>query len=159
MFDRLARMFPDLQFCSGEQYCWSPAEKKITYCLNDSEDSDEAVWALLHETGHAALNHSGYKSDYELLKMEIDAWEKAKDLAGELGLNISEEHIQDCLDSYRDWLYRRSICPECGTKTIQNDSANRYSCYNCHTDWQVSPSRFCRAYRSSQTAKSPSITI
>ena len=151
MVDQLSQMFPNFNFCLGDRYCWSPGDQTITY----SEDSieDEGCWALLHETGHASLNHLTYSSDYELLKMEVAAWEKAKSLASELGIKIPEDHIQECLDSYRDWLYKRSICPECGTKTIQNDLSNSYSCFNCHACWQVSPSRFCRAYRTKKKSK------
>lgn len=146
MIDKLTQLVPDIEFCPGEKFCWSPQEQKITYFPDQIEA--EGRWALLHETGHALLKHLVYKTDYELLRMEIDAWEKAKELAHKLGLEITEDHIQECLDSYRDWLYSRCICPDCGTKTLQNDLSNSYSCYNCHACWQVTPSRFCRAYRS-----------
>ncbi len=145
MIDQLTALVPDVDFVSGKNFSWSPREKRITY--RPDSLSNEGLWALLHETGHAMLGHLDYHSDYELLKMEVDAWEKAKKLAIELGIHINNEHIEQCLDSYRDWLYRRSICPSCGTKTIQKDNTNNYSCFNCHAQWQVSPSRFCRAYR------------
>lgn len=151
MLDKVTAMFPAFRFVSGDRFCWSPTESSITYCA-DSVD-DEGCWALLHETGHALLGHSGYDTDYELLRMEIEAWEKAKEIGSQLSIDISEDHIQECLDSYRDWLYKRSICPECGTKTIQNDDTNSYSCFNCHACWQVSPSRFCRAYRTLKPEK------
>jgi NADH pyrophosphatase NudC (nudix superfamily) len=145
MINELAKILPGIKFSQGNKFYWSPKEKKITYSPEQLED--EGKWALLHETGHALLDHSSYSSDYELLKMEIDAWEKAKEIALKLNLDISESHIQECLDSYRDWLFRRSICPTCGIKTIQKDNSSYYSCFNCHSNWQVSPSRFCRSYR------------
>lgn len=151
MIDSLIEIVPDIDFIQGDNFCWSPSERKIIY--DPTKTNNEGNWALLHETGHALLGHLSYKSDYELLKMEISAWEKAKDLAAKLGLSIDEEHIQQCLDSYRDWLNRRSTCPTCGTKALQKDIANDYSCFNCHTCWQVSPSRFCRSYRSRQPEK------
>lgn len=144
-------MFPDFVFSPGDKFSWSPSEGRINYCENNVDGDDG--WALLHETGHALLGHTDYQTDYELLQLEIAAWEKAKEIAKQIGLEIAEDHIQECLDSYRDWLYKRSICPGCGTKTIQKDLSNSYSCFNCHTCWQVSPSRFCRAYRTIQTDK------
>ncbi len=145
MVDQLKAMFPAVTFIPGEMFSWSPDEHKITYNQDDSQCKDQ--WALLHETGHALLNHASYSNDYELIEMEVAAWEKAKEIAAKIGTTIEEGHIQDCLDSYRDWLYKRSICPSCGTKTIQSDQCNSYSCFNCHSGWQVSPSRFCRSYR------------
>ena len=149
MINELAKIMPDVHFSPGERFSWSPAERKITYTPEQIEA--DGRYALLHETGHAMLGHSNYTTDVELLKMEVAAWEKAKELAKTLGLSISEEHVQQCLDSYRDWLYRRSTCPNCGTNTLQNDSTNDYRCFNCHTEWEVSPSRFCRAYRTRKT--------
>jgi predicted Zn-ribbon and HTH transcriptional regulator len=146
MINELAKIMPDIRFLPGERFSWSPVERKITY-TSDQIEAD-GRYALLHETGHAMLGHSSYTTDVELLKMEVAAWEKAKELATTLGFKISEEHIQQCLDSYRDWLYRRSTCPTCGTNTLQNDLTNDYRCFNCHAEWEVSPSRFCRAYRS-----------
>lgn len=145
MIDSLAQIFPIIDFCPGDNFCWSPQLKRITYVIDQLEE--DGRWALLHETGHALLNHQSYTTDYELLRMEVAAWERAKDIANQLELSIDEDHIQECLDSYRDWLYKRSICPNCDTKTIQNDLANNYTCFNCHSNWQVTPSRFCRSYR------------
>jgi NADH pyrophosphatase NudC (nudix superfamily) len=153
MIEELNKLVPDIEFSIGEQFCWSPKERKITYSKDQIDN--EGCWALLHETGHALLGHLSYKTDYELLKMEVSAWEKAKELANRLGIEIVEEHIQQCLDSYRDWLSRRSTCPACGTKALQEDTSNSYSCFNCHACWQVSPSRFCRAYRIRQPIKEP----
>lgn len=155
MLDKVIAMFPNLRFVPGDRFSWSPSEESITYCEEGS--GLEGCWALLHETGHALLGHTGYETDYQLLRMEIEAWEKAKQIALRLDMNIEEDHIQECLDSYRDWLYKRSICPECGTKTIQKDDTNSYSCFNCHACWQVSPSRFCRAYRSLKPEREQSL--
>ncbi len=146
MIDKLSSILTDVKFIPGDRFCWSPKEQTISYLPDNTEE--DGSWALLHESGHAALNHLVYTTDYELLRMEIEAWEKAKEIANKLNIQISEEHIQDCLDSYRDWLYSRSICPKCKVKTLQNDHQNVYSCFNCHACWQVSPSRFCRSYRS-----------
>jgi len=154
MINELTKLLPGIRFIQGDKFFWSPQDKKITYSSEQLQDKGQ--WALLHESGHALLNHLSYSSDYELLRMELEAWEKAKEIAYQLKLEIDESHIQECLDSYRDWLFRRSICPTCGIKTIQKDNSSYYSCFNCHSCWQVSPSRFCRSYR---TLRSPDSSL
>jgi hypothetical protein len=140
--------FPELNFRDGQQFCWSPQTQEVIYA--SSVDATHATWSLLHETGHALLNHRGYQADFELIRMEVAAWERARSLGQELNYTISENHIQDCLDTYRDWLYKRSICPSCSTKCLQQQDLIRYRCFNCHTVWSVTPSRFCRTYRSTK---------
>ena len=139
---------PSLKFVQGKSFYWSPETSEIFY--STQKNQREALWSLLHETGHALLNHTSYKADFELLSLELAAWEKAKELATEMNLQISQDHIEDCLDTYRDWLHKRSICPTCNTKCLQQDNHKFYSCFNCHTKWGVSTSRFCRAYRSTK---------
>lgn len=153
MLKELQARYPALKFVASMRFCWSPETQEIFYDKNRSDES--AQWSLLHETGHALLNHQTYLADYELLRMEMAAWSKARQLAAELGLTINEDHIQDCLDTYRDWLYKRSICPHCGTKALQQNDYAHYHCFNCHTVWHVTPSRFCRAYRATKNIKQP----
>jgi hypothetical protein len=143
---KLRKDFPALSFAAGEDHFWSPHKKRITYTIEDQSDSSNKYWSLLHEVGHAILGHQTYKSDFELLQLEVAAWEKACSLAKRYGLSVDEDHIQNCLDSYRDWLHRRSTCPVCGNHSLQ-DSARSYQCFNCQTRWGVSVSRFCRPYR------------
>ncbi|MGC1177182.1 MAG: hypothetical protein WA843_03870 [Candidatus Saccharimonadales bacterium] len=142
---RLQRLFPELTFTPGKQFYWSPESSEIFY--KSGADGAQAIWSLLHETGHALLKHATYKADFELLTMEVAAWERARVLAQEIGASIDEDHIQDCLDTYRDWLYKRSICPTCSTKSLQQSDFVHYRCFNCNTRWQVSASRFHRTYR------------
>ncbi len=142
---RLAEEFPAIIFRADKRFYWSPETQEVVY--NVTATGDEARWALLHETSHALLNHSNYKNDFELVEMEVAAWEYAKQLATRLRLEaIDENHIQDCLDTYRDWLHKRCLCPRCGIRSFQQ-SAKQYSCHNCSSTWRVTPSRFCRAYR------------
>lgn len=149
---KLRADFPALRFTPGQQFCWSPETSEIFY--NAAADSQKSLWSLLHETGHALLEHQTYKADFELLRLEVAAWERARELASEVGITIDEDHIEDCLDTYRDWLYKRSICPSCTTKCLQQDDYTHYRCFNCHTTWRVSSSRFCRAYRSTKNLRS-----
>ena len=152
--DSLTHLFPSLRFTPGKTFYWAPETNEIFYQLNGRKPKH--IWSLLHETGHALLNHQSYGTDVELLKLEVAAWEKAKELATQLKRVIDEDHIQDCLDTYRDWLYRRSICPTCTTKCLQQADRAHYRCFNCHTVWGVTPSRFARPYRSTKNiAKQP----
>ena len=145
LLKKIRRDYPDLQFIVGQVYRWSPHNKSITY-IKDVEPA--AFWSLLHELGHALLGHQAYSNDVELLQKEVLAWEKAKELGKRYGVRISDEHIQDCLDSYRDWLDKRSACPSCGIKTTACD-AGSYRCFNCHATWTVGTSRYRRPYRRS----------
>jgi hypothetical protein len=140
----------DIKFAPGETFSWSPVKRTVYY---DASALDQVTgeWALIHETAHALLGHTNYSDDFNLLTMEVAAWDKAKEIAHTFGATIDEEHIQDCLDTYRDWLHRRSTCPTCGCVSLQYDARN-YACYNCNTRWLVSTARFCRPYR--KTAKS-----
>jgi len=153
----LKRLLPHVSFEAGEAFFWSPGTNKITYKPGKAK-GNQYKWALLHESAHALLAHQDYKYDIELLLLEVEAWEKAKSIAKDLGLTIEEDPIQDCLDTYRDWLHQRSTCPRCSTASLQV-SPREYRCHNCSADWNVSASRFCRPYRISgqQTKKSPEV--
>jgi hypothetical protein len=132
LVSKLALDFKDIHFNPGDQFCWSPENNEVTY--KENTNSQESIWSLLHEASHGV----------------VEAWSKAKSLAKKYTIEIGEEHIEDCLDTYRDWLYKRSICPTCNTKCLQQENYTLYRCFNCHTTWKVSPSRFCRAYRSTK---------
>ncbi|MDB5169880.1 MAG: hypothetical protein JWN82_276 [Candidatus Saccharibacteria bacterium] len=151
MLEQLQARFPDLRFVASSRFCWSPQTHEIGY--DQARHDQTADWSLLHETGHALLNHTQYLADFELLRLEMAAWAKARELAVDFGVTIDENHIQDCLDTYRDWLYKRSICPHCSTRALQQNDYAHYRCFNCHTVWGVTPSRFCRAYRATKNLK------
>ncbi len=146
LLERLAQDHPTLTFVAAGSFYWCPETSEVFYDqARMAEPSGD--WSLLHETSHALLGHTAYEADVELLHLEVAAWERARRLSRTYGITIDEDHIQDCLDTYRDWLYRRSVCPDCGTQSLQTDETTHYRCFNCHTRWHVSPSRFCRAYR------------
>lgn len=136
--------FPQFNFKAGKQDFWSPSAKTITY--NPNRTLVELKHGLLHELSHALLQHRNYSSDFRLLKMESEAWYKAAELGKKYGLRISDEHIQNCLDTYRDWLHQRSRCPDCGLHVLQS-SPTAYKCFNCGAQWSVTSSRFRRTYR------------
>jgi hypothetical protein len=141
----LKEKFGDMiSFEPGESYYWAPKDKIVFYQKND--ESEIGLWTLLHETSHGLENHTHYKSDFELVLLEVQAWEQAEKLSEEIGLKIDNDHIQDCLDSYRDWQYKRSLCPRCELGGIQI-TASTYKCMFCNDTWKVSAARFCRPYR------------
>lgn len=139
----LDQRYPDITFIAGEVAHWSPTNGQVVYV--DEADETE-MWALFHELSHALLQHTSYQNDVDLLQKEVAAWEQALVIALEYGIAISDEHIQRCLDSYRDWLHKRSTCPVCSRHGIQG-SPSTYNCLNCKAAWKVGTDRFCRPYR------------
>ena len=145
LLKQLREEFSDLLFVPSDSFYWSPRKNAVHY-LPEALDTNNGEWSLLHELGHALLEHQTFKSDFELLKLELAAWEKAKTIASSHMIIIDSDHIEDCLDSYRDWLYLRSTCPTCSSCSQQIDT-HIYRCFNCNNSWRVSKSRRCRSYR------------
>lgn len=157
LLTKLQAKFPKLQFTPLDKFYWSPETREIFY--KSSAHGQKAQWSLLHETGHALLDHTNYQADVELLRLEVEAWERAKQIGRDFGVEIDEDHIQDCLDTYRDWLHKRSICPTCHTRSLQQGDFVHYRCFNCHTVWRVGTSRFNRAYRQTKSSQKHAVTI
>jgi hypothetical protein len=134
--------YPAVSFVAGDSFVWSPAKNQITFAHNQ-ENQEHATWALIHEVAHYILNHKKYKSDLELLKLESQAWSKANEIAKLYKIEIDQDHIQDCLDTYRDWLHTRAKCPKCGVVSMQRADLN-YQCFNCKSVWSVPKSPLCR---------------
>jgi hypothetical protein len=127
-------------FSEGKQEHWSPKNKTIYF------NPGRSCYGVLHELAHAILDHTNYHTDFELLKMESDAWDLAVKIGEKYKISIEDNHVQNCLDTYRDWLHRRSTCPSCATHVLQSNTSD-YHCYNCQTSWHVSSGRFVRPYR------------
>lgn len=140
---KLARDYPHLTFEQGEDFAWHPKSRTITYSL----EVDEAASLLLHETAHAALEHTRYLRDIELLRMEQEAWNHAQHtLAPAYDMIIDPSLVAASLDTYRDWLHKRSLCPNCQQTGIQ-DTPTTYRCLSCSTRWEVNEARTCRLKR------------
>lgn len=144
---KLRTDFAELEFRPSKTFYWSPKEQVIHYRENAVDDASN--WSLLHELSHALLKHKNYTTDFELLQMEVAAWAKAEEIAKHYQQTIDPDHVQDCIDTYRDWLYQRSTCPTCTACSLQSDHRT-YNCLNCGTTWHVSASRLCRPYRRKQ---------
>ncbi len=145
MIKQLNAKFPEFTFIEGDTFIWSPAELRIYY--NQSKmQTNKGQLTLLHEVGHAVLKHETYDHDIDLLKYELSAWEKAKELSSEFNVKVDQDFIENNLDSYRDWLKKRSTCPDCSFVNFQT-SHSGYDCFNCGCSWRVPVSQICRIQR------------
>ena len=122
---RIKADFPDFVFREGKKFAFRPPK---TIILGPEEVFSELL--LLHEVAHAVLGHRTFKMDAERLKMEAAAWEKASELAKEYGIGVDEDFIQGELDTYRDWLHKKSRCPSCGLTRFQTPDG-QYHCPRC----------------------------
>jgi hypothetical protein len=151
LLSRLQADFSGYTFVQGGTFRWSPAIKTITYIKID-EPAD--AWTLIHELAHAELGHVDYSFDVDLIKQEVAAWQHARDaLATAYGLSVPDDFIEDSLDSYRSWLHKRSLCPDCGQNGLQT-TQNTYSCINCRCLWRVNDARVGRLRRVKITQQS-----
>lgn len=137
----LVRDYPAISFIEEDNYKWQPETKTVSFSLHPP-----SIGRLLHELGHALLDHRTYLRDIDLLKMERDAWQKARERADFYGVRVSESIVDEHLDSYRDWLHARSTCPHCQTNGLQTSLRN-YRCIECGTAWTVNEAKQCQLRR------------
>lgn len=136
LVSQLARDYPALTFTPGERFYWNPEHRTIYYV---AQSNDAA--SLLHEVAHGILVHRDFIRDIELLEMERDAWDYASaTLAPRYGITIDADAIQTNLDTYRDWLHMRSICPACHATGVQIKQ-RIYRCLACRSEWTVNDAR------------------
>ena len=117
--------YPNYVFRDGAKFAFRPPRRII---LGEREEHWELL--ALHELAHALLGHKRFKMDVERLRMEAEAWTKAKELAGRYAIEVDEVFIQEQLDTYRDWLHQKSRCPVCGLTRFQTPDS-RYHCPRC----------------------------
>ena len=117
--------FPEYNFIDGPKFAFRPPK---TIVLGPPEPFSELL--ALHEVSHAICKHRDFRMDVERLKMENEAWDKARELAEYYGIEVNEDLIQGELDTYRDWLHQKSRCPICGLTRFQTPDS-RYHCPRC----------------------------
>lgn len=143
LISRIIADYPDITFTEGDDFLWNPALRTIMYDPRDPHASEH----LLHELGHAELAHADYQSDIGLIALERDAWHQARTVvAPRYQLHISADIIEDDLDTYRDWLHARSLCPHCKQNGLQS-SQQEYTCLICQTKWRVNQAIGCALRR------------
>ncbi len=144
LLNRIKSDYPNITFSEGEDFSWNHSKSSISY----NKKSKHATTDLLHELGHIELDHISYSSDLSLLKKELEAWEIAKNIAKKFNISISENYINECIESYRLWIHKRSLCSKCFQNGLEI-SEKKYKCINCDHRWQVSSAQESRVYRKS----------
>jgi hypothetical protein len=144
LISKLRRDFKEFSFKKDTVYKWSPGTKTVHFRpLRQPEDA----WTLLHELAHGILGHFTFKRDIELVGKEVEAWEYAAvTLSPKYGFVIPPSVIEEELETYRDWLHNRSICPDCSSNGIQTKT-DTYQCLNCRCLWRVNDARTCELRR------------
>lgn len=144
LLNKVISEYPDISFVEGEYFSWNHDKNSISY----NKNSESAVADLLHELGHIESDHINYSSDMSLLKKELEAWDNAKEIAEKFSISISENYINECIESYRLWIHKRSLCPKCFQNGLEISEKN-YRCINCDHKWKVSSSQDSRVYKKS----------
>lgn len=137
LVSKLRGDFPDFNFCEDEDFHWSPSKNTIFF----NPKWDEAEHLLLHELAHASLGHSNYHYDNELIQMEVSAWEYGRqNFYPKYLADFNEDLAEDYLEYYRNWLFDRSLCPNCKL-TGQQLKDKTYICLACQQKWQANPAK------------------
>ncbi|MDO4902041.1 MAG: hypothetical protein Q4A21_00600 [bacterium] len=139
--ERLRADFTQFEFVCDHSFHWNLEKNSIFY----TEDQDFEA-KILHELGHALCGHRNFEKDIDLLKMELEAWEQAKIVAQHYGVKIPQDLIEDHLDTYRDWLHKRSLCPNCQINGFQMKNGD-YKCVNCQQIWHNNDAKFTELRR------------
>ncbi|MGI6612315.1 MAG: hypothetical protein ACOX0Z_01965 [Candidatus Nanosyncoccaceae bacterium] len=133
---------PEIKFIVGDNFCWSPASQTLFY--KDNDQSPKSLHLLLHELAHAKLKHEGYFYDNELVKLELAAWEYSRHNFYPRYVKKFNQALADYyLEYYRNWLYKRSLCPNCQSTGQQADDLI-YNCPICGQKWQSNEAKFTR---------------
>ena len=117
--------FPEFLFRDGKKFAFRPPR---TIVVGPEETNDRLL--LLHELGHAVSSHRFFGTDAERVKMEREAWEKARGFCDKYGVSYDEEIVERELDTYRDYLDKKSRCPKCGLTRFQTPDSV-YHCPRC----------------------------
>ena len=117
--------FPDFRFIDGGKFSFHPPK---TIIVGPEEPEDSLL--LLHELGHALSGHKSFNTSARRIKMEREAWDKAKELASIYEVVFDEDIVENELDTYRDWLHKKSCCKKCGLTMYQTPDGS-FHCPRC----------------------------
>ena len=141
LLSRLRADYPDITFVVGDDFKWSKSRNELTVI------EDESPLYILHELAHSLLGHTDFDLDIKLLKQEREAWDFARaTLMPKYGLSNDESLIEESLDTYRQWMHARSLCPSCGLSCLQTKTST-YVCVNCRCSWRPNDARRCALRR------------
>jgi len=70
----LMQDMPSINFMQGKEFKWSYDSQTIHH----KPVEENSLYSLLHEAGHAQLQHDSFSSDTDLIAKELDAWAEAK---------------------------------------------------------------------------------
>ena len=127
--------FPCFSWHLGNRFKYRPP-KTIIIDKNMAIPFPYFAILTLHELGHALSGHKYYKTHIERLRIESEAWQRAKiEIKNhknwqKLGIKYDEDFAETELDSYRDWLHQKSKCKKCGLTRYQTTDGI-YHCPNC----------------------------
>ena len=132
----LIKEFPDFSWHFGNRFKFK-APKTIEIDENCPYPLPYFALLTLHELGHALSKHKDYNIDVERLKIESEAWQRAKSLIKNhpkwqktYQISWNEDFAENELDSYRDWLHQKSKCKTCGLTMYQTPD-KIYHCPQC----------------------------
>ena len=83
---RLIDDFPEYNWRFGWKFSFRPPR---TIVVGPAESNSQLL--ALHELGHAISQHKSFRMNIERLRMEVEAWERARELAARYELAIDEE--------------------------------------------------------------------
>ena len=115
--------YPSLSVKPGKRFLFRPPST-IVY------EEGGSPLLFLHELGHFLIGMNDFKTEVGRLKIEVAAWEKAKEIAPLYDVEVDEDLIEAELDSYREWLHQKSRCPKCGLTRFQTPDGV-YHCPRC----------------------------
>ena len=125
LLDKLRVDYPEFRFVSGKKFTFRPPR---TIVVGLKEPASDLL--LLHELGHAVSGHRDFNTDIKRLKLEVEAWGKARELALKYGVDFDDEVMEAELNTYRDWLHQKSRCPKCGLTRFETPDG-AYHCPRC----------------------------
>lgn len=118
---RVKADFSEVRFVLGCRFSFRPP-RTVVFSNSDGTNGTREL-LLLHELGHFLTGRFDFRTEVERLKIEVMAWEKARELAPLYGVFVDEDLIESELDSYRDYLHQKSRCPDCGLTRFQTPDA------------------------------------
>ncbi len=130
LIERLRADYPNFRLREGKRFSFRPPRTIIFVLESNAVEQNNDCLQLLHEVGHAVLEHKNFATDAERLQMERAAWEQARKLCEHYGVEYDEEFVEGELDTYRDWLHHRACCPKCGLTRYQTRDG-KYYCPGC----------------------------